>query len=53
MVGMLLGFCAEVYLWQFTHVPWTWWVAVGTTVTFATGYLGSRLFPGIEKIKSI
>jgi SSS family solute:Na+ symporter len=53
MVGMLLGFCAEVYLWQFTRVPWTWWVMIGTTVTFATGYLGSRLFPGIEKIKSI
>jgi solute:Na+ symporter, SSS family len=53
MVGMLLGFCAEVYLWRFTRVPWTWWVMIGTTVTFATGYLGSRLFPGIEKIKSI
>jgi solute:Na+ symporter, SSS family len=53
VIGMLLGFCVEVYLWRFTRVPWTWWVMIGTTVTFATGYLGSRLFPGIEKIKSI
>src|SRR6185437_13349221 len=27
MIGMLFGFCTEVYLWQFTRVPWTWWVA--------------------------
>src|SRR5690348_14512169 len=43
MIGMLLGFCTEVYLWQFTRVPWTWWVAIGTTVTFLVGYTGSRL----------
>jgi len=43
MIGMLFGFCTEVYLWQFTRVPWTWWVAIGTTVTFLVGYTGSRL----------
>ena len=43
MFGMLLGFCAEVYLWQFTRVPWTWWVAIGTVLTFASGYLASRV----------
>jgi solute:Na+ symporter, SSS family len=36
---MLLGFCVEVYLWQFTRVPWTWWVVIGTVVTFGSGYL--------------
>ena len=41
MVGMLLGFVSEVYLWQFTRVPWTWYVAMGTTVTFAVGYVVS------------
>ena len=45
MIGMLLGFCTEVYLWQFTHVPWTWWVAIGTTVTFTVGYVSSAAFP--------
>jgi solute:Na+ symporter, SSS family len=42
MIGMLLGFVSEVYLWQFTHVPWTWYVAFGTTVTFGVGYTVSR-----------
>ncbi len=50
MVGMLLGFCAEVYLWQFTHVPWTWWVMIGTTVTFVVGYAISR-FAGAPRIQ--
>jgi SSS family transporter len=43
MVGMICGFCVEVYLWQFSTVPWTWWVAIGTVVTFSTGYVASRL----------
>jgi solute:Na+ symporter, SSS family len=38
MIGMLCGFVAELYLWLGTRVPWTWWVAIGTTVTFAVGY---------------
>jgi len=46
MAGMLLGFWSEVYLWQFTRVPWTWYVAIGTTVTFGAGYLSSRLLGG-------
>ena len=24
-----------------THVPWTWWVMIGTIVTFAVGYVAS------------
>jgi solute:Na+ symporter, SSS family len=41
MVGMLFGFCVGLYLWLGTHVPWTWWVMVGTTATFVTGYVAS------------
>jgi Na+/proline symporter len=40
-IGMLCGFAVEVYLWKFTPVPWTWWVAIGTGVTFGVGYLAS------------
>ncbi|HUK47984.1 MAG TPA: sodium:solute symporter [Terriglobales bacterium] len=43
MVGMLFGFTTELYLWQFTAVPWTWWVAIGTAVTFCVGYVSSRV----------
>src|SRR5580698_6972949 len=41
MVGMLAGFATELYLWLFTHVPWTWWVVIGTCVTFAVGFVVS------------
>src|SRR6202035_5707839 len=34
MVGMACGFTMELYLWRWTHVPWTWWVMVGTGGTF-------------------
>jgi solute:Na+ symporter, SSS family len=43
MIGMLCGFVAELYLWLGTRVPWTWWVAIGTTVTFAVGYGSSSI----------
>lgn len=39
MFGMLCGFAAELYIWQFTRVPWTWYVAIGTVITFLTGYV--------------
>jgi SSS family solute:Na+ symporter len=45
-VGMLFGFGVEIYLWQWTHVPWTWWVMIGTMVTFASGYVVSLFAQG-------
>jgi len=41
MIGMLCGFLTELYLWLFTPVPWTWWVAIGTSVTFVVGFAAS------------
>jgi SSS family solute:Na+ symporter len=41
MIGMLLGFAIELYLWLGTRVPWTWWVMIGATVTFAVGLAAS------------
>src|SRR6185436_5625457 len=52
MIGMFIGFSSEIYLWQFSHVPWTWWVAIGTTITFTTGYLASRAMDAGRKVKS-
>jgi SSS family solute:Na+ symporter len=43
IIGMLCGFVAELYLWLDTRVPWTWYVAIGTLITFAVGYASSRL----------
>jgi solute:Na+ symporter, SSS family len=43
--GMLCGFGVELYLWLGTRVPWTWYVLIGTVVTFAVGY-GASLVAG-------
>jgi SSS family transporter len=43
MVGMVCGFLLNLYLWQCTRVPFTWYVALGSTVTFAIGY-GASFF---------
>jgi hypothetical protein len=42
---MILGFVLELYLWLGTKVPWTWWVMLGTAVTFAVGWVVSIFFP--------
>jgi len=41
MIGMLCGFGIELYLWLGTKVPWTWWVMIGSVVTFTVGWLAS------------
>jgi len=43
MVGMLGGFGVELYVWLGTRVPWTWYVLIGTVVTFTVGYAASLL----------
>jgi SSS family transporter len=41
MLGMLCGFVTELYLWLGTRVPWAWYVAIGTVITFGIGYAAS------------
>jgi SSS family transporter len=43
IVGMICGFAIELYLWGWSRVAFTWWVAIGTCVTFAVGYAASGL----------
>jgi SSS family solute:Na+ symporter len=43
MAGMLCGFLIALYIWLWTRVPWTWYVAVGTVVTFSVGYVASLM----------
>jgi len=43
IVGMLCGFGVELYVWLGTRVPWTWYVLIGTVVTFAVGYAVSLI----------
>ncbi len=44
MAGMVCGFGAELYLWLDTRLPWTWWVMIGTGVTFGVGWMVSSIF---------
>lgn len=43
LAGMIVGFALNVYLWQCTSVPFTWYVALGSLTTFMVGYTASRL----------
>ena len=43
IVGMICGLTVELYLWGWSHVAFTWWVAIGTCVTYAVGYAASVL----------
>jgi SSS family transporter len=47
-VGIVFGLGVELFLWTSTRVPWTWYVAIGTTVTFVTGFAASLLLPAPE-----
>jgi solute:Na+ symporter, SSS family len=44
MAGMICGLATELCLWRWSHVAFTWWVAIGTCVTFGIGYLISLPF---------
>ncbi len=41
VIGMICGFGVELYIWLGTRVPWTWYVAIGTLVTFSVGFIAS------------
>ncbi len=45
MAGMLVGFLLNMYLWLFTGVPFTWYVALGSCATMIAGYTVSWLLP--------
>lgn len=41
MAGMICGLALNLYLWLFTSVAFTWYVVLGSVVTFAVGYAAS------------
>jgi SSS family transporter len=46
MIGMVTGFALNVYLWLFTNVAFTWYVALGSGMTFIVGLAASFLLDG-------
>jgi SSS family transporter len=51
MVGMILGFALNVYLWLCTDVAFTWYVVFGSATTFLVGYGASWLMPRTDVIE--
>jgi solute:Na+ symporter, SSS family len=45
IIGMLAGFVTMAYVKFGTTVAWTWYVLIGTSMTFAVGWLGSLFIP--------
>ncbi|HKZ52738.1 MAG TPA: sodium:solute symporter [Candidatus Acidoferrales bacterium] len=43
--GMLVGLAAILYVKFFTSLAWTWYVLVGTLITFVVGLLLSEVLP--------
>ena len=43
IIGMLCGLALNIYLWGWTHVPFTWYVTMGPITTFIVGYVASRI----------
>ncbi len=50
IVGMVCGFAMELFLWGWSRFAFTWWVAIGTCVTFAVGYGASTLLRNESKV---
>ena len=44
IAGMIAGFASMLYVKLGTHIAWTWYVLIGTSVTFAVGVAASYLF---------
>lgn len=45
MAGMIIGFLVNVYVWRFTGLPFTWYVVIGSAVTFFVGCIASSVRP--------
>jgi SSS family transporter len=41
VVGVIAGLIAMTFVKFVTHIPFTWWVAIGSGVTFGVGYAAS------------
>ncbi|MGB7266669.1 MAG: sodium:solute symporter [Terracidiphilus sp.] len=45
MVGMVCGLALNLYLWLFTGISFTWYVVLGSIVTFTVGSIAYRHTP--------
>jgi solute:Na+ symporter, SSS family len=48
ILGMGIGLASMLAVWRFSTIDFTWYVLIGTGITFASGYIASLCF-GSEK----
>jgi solute:Na+ symporter, SSS family len=48
LLGALLGLATLLMVMKYTPIAWTWYVAIGATVTFVTGWTASWITPAGE-----
>jgi Na+/proline symporter len=53
MAGLFVGFFLNLFIWRFTAIPFTWYVMLGSVVTFAIGFIASVLPRGGTTSNSI
>jgi Na+/proline symporter len=52
ILGMAVGLASMLFIWYFSAIAWTWYVLIGTLITFVTGYATSRLFSRQSIVRS-
>ena len=50
LIGMFAGLAVILYVWRFTPIAFTWYVLIGSTVTFLAGSLMSRIISTPNKV---
>ena len=53
ILGMICGLALNLYLWQFTHVAFTWYVLIGAAATFAIGTVFSFTLPRTRRSMAV
>jgi Na+/proline symporter len=51
MIGMCAGLAVTLYLRFYTPVAWTWYISLGTAITFSVGWVSSRSRRSLELVK--
>jgi len=53
LAGMIAGLAAILYVFRFTSVAFTWYVLIGSCVTFLIGSIASRISGAGNRTKEI
>jgi SSS family solute:Na+ symporter len=49
ILGMAAGLLSMLAVWYFSTIAFTWYVLIGSVITFSVGYTASRVYAPAEK----